>query len=257
MKPYLIFSGIIMSMTFSCDDFNCIDGDGNIETERRRLSGFDGIENSTEFNVIYTRSDTSGISLLADHNILSAIVTEVSGNALLIRTSPGSACFRYTVRPVIEVSSPDLNSIFVSGSGDFHASFMEGSEVSVKLTGSGNIVADSIRAGDFSVLLSGSGNISLHDTECTNSDVLISGSGNIGLEGTCDESSLKISGSGNLHAEDFPAGSVTITISGSGNIYTNVLDIITGVISGSGDVHVTGDPDINVTVTGSGRVIKE
>jgi len=246
-----------MLLLTSCfDDFICIRGDGYIETERRRVTQFSKIENSTEFDIVYSRNDTAGISIVADRNIIDNIVTETSGSTLEIKTVPRHACFNYTQRPVIHVSSQELNSVILSGSGNLLADSMEGNLVTVKISGSGDIKADHISCNDLVVLLSGSGTITLDDTECTTADAFISGSGNIQLDGTCERSTLKISGSGNIHADNFISGTASVTISGSGNALTYVLERLTGFISGSGNIYVKGDPDIDVSVSGSGRVIK-
>jgi len=246
-----------MLLLTSCfDDLICIKGNGLMETERRRTAEFSRIENSTQFDIIYYRNDTSGISIDADQNIIDNIVTETSGSALEIKTVPRNACFSYTHRPVILVSSPVLNSTLISGSGRLLADFMEGEVVTVKLSGSGDIKAEHISCNDLTVLLSGSGSVTLNDTDGNNSDVLISGSGNILLEGACDRNNVKISGSGNLHADSYITGSASVIISGSGNAFTYVEDKLTGIISGSGNIYVKGNPDIDVTVSGSGRVIE-
>lgn len=256
-KFYMFLLGILMLSLMSCfDDFVCIQGDGFIETERRRIADFDQIVNSTEFDIIFSRNDTTGISINADRNIIDNIVTETSGSTLEIKTLPRHACFNYTRRPVIEVSSSDLKGVLLSGSGDFLADFMEGNVVTVTLSGSGNINADNTSCNDLSVLLSGSGSITLNEVECGDSDAFISGAGNIMLEGSCDKNNIKISGSGNLHADNYITGTASVMISGSGNAFTHILERLTGLISGSGNIYVKGNPEIDVTVSGSGRVIR-
>ena len=256
-NKYLLLLGALFIHFAGCDDLTCIDGDGIYQTELRNATAFDQIENLTEVDVVFTRADTSGISISADHNILDNIVTQISGTSLVIKTNPGSSCFNYTQRPIINVSSPGLKSIFLSGSGDVTADYVDGGETSLKLTGSGHITADSISCSKLTGFISGSGNITVGFAETASSDLFISGSGRILIEGVCDEGKLQISGSGNIHAEDFVTRTVSATITGSGDAYTNVIDSLTGHISGSGNIHVTGDPEIDVTVSGSGRVIRD
>jgi len=246
-----------MLLQASClDSLTCIDGDGRIKTERRRLTGFSQIENFTEFDVVYKKADTTGVAVTADGNLLDNIVTSLSGQVLEIRTQPDNSCFDYSRRPVIEVSSPGLNSVYVSGSGNFTADFIEGNVVNVTLSGSGQIGTEHVICGDLEVSLSGSGRISFDDTECTNSDAYISGSGNILLTGECKKSTMKISGSGNMHADKFITETAAVTISGSGDAFTYIMEKLTGAISGSGNIYVKGNPIIDVSVSGSGRVIR-
>lgn len=256
-KLFLSLSGVLTVVLTSClDNLLCVKGDGVIETEYRRTPAFYKIENTTPFDVVYTTKDTSGISINADQNIIGYIVTETSGGTLEIKTSPRDACFSYSHTPVISVSSPSLNSVLLSGSGDFSADEMKGNLVTVTLSGSGEIRTEHINCTDLNVYLSGSGNITLDDIVCAGSDALISGSGNIYLSGLCENNHIKISGSGNLHSERLITGSASVLISGSGNSFTNIEDKLTGMISGSGNIYVEGNPVIDVTISGSGRVIK-
>lgn len=245
-----------MSLVSCIDDLVCIRGDGATETERRRVSAFDQVENSTPFDVVFTKADTSGISVTADGNIIDNIVTETYGSTLEIKTAPRDACFNYTQRPVIHISSPGIKGIAVSGSGNFVADHVEGGAVTIILSGSGDITVQNSICTGLAVMLSGSGSITLDDAGCAEADIFISGSGNIAVSGESDKSNLKISGSGNIHAGDFLAGSASVIISGSGDAYANVQEKLTGMISGSGNIYLKGDPEIDVTISGSGRVIK-
>jgi hypothetical protein len=259
MKRIWLFAILLLTAMslFSCiDDLVCIRGDGSAVTERRRVSAFAQVENSTPFDVVFTKADTSGVSVTADGNIIDNIVTETYGTRLEIKTLPGDACFNYTQRPVIQISSPDIKGIIVSGSGNFIADHVEGGAVSIKLSGSGDIKVQDVLSTGLSVMLSGSGSITLDDAKCVDSDIFISGSGNIAVSGESDKSDLKISGAGNIHAGDFITRSASVIISGSGDAYAYVTDMLSGMISGSGNIYLKGDPDIDVTTSGSGRVIK-
>jgi hypothetical protein len=257
IKLKFVVAAMILLPASSCiDNLTCIEGDGIIKNERRRLTNFAQIENSTEFDIIFKIADTTGLNIIADRNLLDNVVTDVSGQVLEIRTNPGNECFSYSQRPVIEVSSPYLNSVTLSGSGDFLADQLEGDLVSVKLSGSGEIKAEHVQCDNLNTFLSGSGNISLTDTRSTNSDAFISGSGDILIEGECNKSTLKISGSGNINADKYLAKTGSVTISGSGDSYVYLTDKLTGAISGSGNIYLKGNPLIDVMVSGSGRVIR-
>jgi len=251
-----ILLSIMLLFTSCLRHLICIDGDGHIATEVRSIREFVEIENFTEFDIVYTRSDTFGLAVTADRNLLDNISTEISGSVLEIETEPGNSCFNFTRRPVINVSSPYLSSIRLFGSGSFIADEMEGSEVTVKISGSGDIEVERIYCDDLTVYVSGSGDIDLFYTECSGSDVFISGSGDIFIEGVCDHAGYKISGSGNLRADSFITNTASVTISGSGDAFTHVLEKLRGSISGSGLIYVKGDPEIDVRISGSGRVIK-
>jgi hypothetical protein len=258
IKRYPVVIGVFILLTFtSClKDLLCISGNGIEKTEIRRVVAFNKIVNSTSIDIVYKKADTSGINIKADENLLEYIVTETDNNTLEIRTRNGSTCLDFDTKPLITVSAPNLESIFMSGSGTFLADEMSGNSVEIKMSGSGGISVDKVICTDLSVILSGSGNININNCTCVSSDIFLSGSGNIALSGQNESSDLKISGSGEINAENLMLESASIIISGSGDIFTNVEKSLTAIISGSGNIYLKGDPAISKTISGSGRIIK-
>jgi hypothetical protein len=233
-----------------------IEGNGIAATKVRRAAGFNKIENTTSINVVYKKADTTGISITADENLIDYITTETDENTLQIKTHHNGTCLVFNTRPVITITSPNLESIFVLGSGTFLADELSGNLVSIKMSGSGNISAATVTGTDLNVTLSGSGNININNDISLSSDVFLSGSGNISISGQSESAHLKISGSGKINGENWKLESADILISGSGDTYSNIEHSLTALISGSGNIYLKGDPIINKTISGSGRIIK-
>jgi len=255
---YLFIPGFILLLLLtSCiKSLLCVRGDGIIEEETRRVTSFNQIENSTSFDVIYIKADTTGVSIKAEQNILNYIETNVYNNTLEVRTSPGSICLDYREKPLVTVTSPALTRIVSSGSGDILADQMSGENLSAKLTGSGDVSIESMTGSNIDILLTGSGDLEVMQSVCLESDCQISGSGNITISGECNDAHLKITGSGNIYSSEFLTNSASVIISGSGSAYTTIWEYLNGLISGSGNIYVSGNPEIDQTVTGSGRIIK-
>lgn len=258
IKRYLIVLGAFILLTFSSclKEIFCISGNGIEQTEVRRVMSFNKIENSIPVDVVYRKSDTTGITLVADENLLNHITTETNNNTLNIHVSHGSTCLDFNTKPIIKISSPSLNSVFLSGSSSFFADEMSGKDVSIKMSGSGDISIDKISGTELTVALSGSGNIKVKNCIIMSSDIFLSGSGKINLSGQSESSSLRISGSGEINAENLMLSSADIIISGSGDAYTYVDKSLNAVISGSGNIYLKGDPAISKTISGTGRIIK-
>jgi hypothetical protein len=258
MRIRSLIAVLITMLAFSSclKDLICISGNGISKTEARRLNTFNKIENSTSINIVYRKADTTGITIQADENLLVYISTETSNNTLEIKAGNGATCLDFNSQPLITVTSPYLESIFLSGSGTFSAEELSGSSASVKLSGSGSISVSEITTTNMTIMLSGSGDINIGNCTCTSSDIFLSGSGKIGLAGQCKNSQLKISGSGQINAETWMLNTANILISGSGDIHTNVEQSLSAIISGSGNIYLKGDPDISQTISGSGRIIK-
>jgi hypothetical protein len=253
---FVILILMIISLISCLKGLICITGNGIKKTEVRRLNSFSKIENSTSINIVYKKADTIGITIEADENLLDHISTETSNNTLKISTGNGATCLDFVEKPLITISSPRLESIFVSGSGTFSAEEMSGNSTSVQLSGSGNISVSKITGTDMTVFLSGSGDINISNSNCVSSDIFLSGSGKIGIAGLCDNSHMRISGSGQINAENWMLTAANILISGSGDIHTSVEQKLTALISGSGNIYLKGDPEISQTISGSGRIIK-
>lgn len=258
MNKFIVTGFIFLLSVTSCiKDLLCINGNSDLQTESRDAEAFNAILNVTAVDVIYHKADSISITVTAESNLLPHIITRTSDGRLEIRTDPKNACLDYNVKPVITISSPELNNLELTGSGTITADSLSGSTVSVKLTGSGDIQSAYISAGDVSYLVTGSGNSSHHKVLCQNADFTITGSGDLNVQGSGTDAKMKITGSGDIKAGDFHVSSANDIISGSGNIITYVEDILTASITGSGNIYLSGNPQVSQTITGSGRIIKQ
>ena len=252
----LIISTFLIPLNSCLESLLPVRGNGMIVTETRRSGPFDKVENSTSIDIIYKQADSISISIKADENLQEYIVTETYDNTLEIKTRPGHSFLDFKERPLITITSPNLESAYLTGSGTFVADEMSGDEVILKLSGSGDISVSQIDFTELSVMLTGSGNINVENCQGTASDILLSGSGNAGIKGQSEECHFKITGSGGIFAENYFITSASITISGSGNVFTKVDNALTAIISGSGNIYLRGNPEISKTISGSGRIIK-
>jgi hypothetical protein len=255
-KNIILLTVLLMISLSSClEDILSIRGNGIIVTERRRSRMFSRLENSTSIDVVYKKADSTSITITADENLIDYIITENYDNTLEIRTRHSNTNLDFRDRPLITITSPELEEAVISGSGTFIADEMSGNTIIIKMSGSGDISADKVVGTDLTVMLSGSGHISIKDCQCESSDLFLSGSGSINIKGAAEDNKLKITGSGEVFAEDLLMGSASVIITGSGSAFTNIEHALTGIITGSGNIYVRGNPTINQTITGSGRII--
>lgn len=256
MKRVIPAMIVAMTTLASCSMFiDCIDGNGDVETELRDAVPFTAIANETSFHVNYYQDDEYSIKVEAESNILHYIETEIRAGALEVRTIRGTHCLNYTRQPVITVTAPNISEIVSSGSGDFVSGPLSGTDVRIVSSGSGDITAGAITATEVSIVMSGSGNVMTDEVASASMKATLSGSGDLTMSGEAVTSRYVVSGSGSAFTRDFASDDATITMSGSGSVYATVYDNLTAVISGSGNIYLLGDPDMNLTRTGSGRVI--
>lgn len=257
MKRIITAALFIAFTTTSClENIICIDGNGQLATESRQVSGITEIVNTTSVDVVFKKADSVSVTITAESNLIKHIVTSAGGGRLEIRTDPRNACFDYTIRPLITVTSPQISSLDLTGSGSLEADSLDGSTVEIRSTGSGNLYAGHIIGDDLLISMSGSGDASILSATCIESDFTLTGSGNLEIGGKAAKGEMRVTGSGDIKSVDFQITSAKETVTGSGNIYTTVVNTLNAVISGSGNIYVRGDPSINQTITGSGRVIK-
>ena len=238
MKYFLLFLLGIM-VFFSCRFIGGkrVRGNGNLVTQERTISGFEGVENYGSFDVTVVPSSTSSVKVEAEENLQQYIETYVDNNKLQIRTRN-----RYNLRPrremKITVSGPVFTTITTNGSGN--------------IVGQGLLNTNN---GNVSLRVAGSGNIDV-EMNASRVDSEIAGSGNIKVKGTSKEFEGGVYGSGNISAAGLQADESKVEIAGSGNVEVFALNKLDVRIMGSGEVKHKGTAQVSTNITGSGSVTK-
>jgi len=216
----------------SCNTYNIIEGSGIVQTEYRRMAYFNKIELYFPAEVIVRQGNTKDIEITAESNIIGLVYSRVSGNTLILDDN-GRLRSSHNVKIYVQV--PDINSIFVSGSG--------------------RVISDNkIYAKNMNVRLSGSGLIDVALDVKNDLVADLSGSGLIFMEGDTYNGIYDVSGSGKIESFDMHADNSDIVISSSGRCETTALSNLGVTISGSGSVWFRGNPRISQRISGSGKI---
>jgi len=244
--------GVLIVLTWtSCRKMSMTSGNGHVVTEKRQLVPFTEVINETSFNVIIVEDSISEARVEAESNLIPYIRTLVNGNTLIIDTRNGGIQTTFPIN--IYVSSPEINSIELSGSGRIDADNVSADFFKVKLSGSGEI-ATKVEAGFIDAKISGSGDMHMVAVS-QNMYAEVSGSGDMSIEGTNDDGEFRLSGSGNILSYDLFQKTLDAKINGSGDMFVRVSDYLKVNISGSGSLNYIGFPVIDAKITGSGSVI--
>jgi hypothetical protein len=206
------------------------------EKETRNVKGFTKVNFGISGDLKIKIGPEFSMVLEGDKSDLREIITEVSGDKLLIKQENWH--FNFNEKVNIYITMPQLSGLGVSGSGKAE-------------------VLDPIKeADDLDLSVSGSGRLVTASLEADNLDCSISGSGNILIEseGKADRGNISISGSGNYRGESMEIDHLEVHVSGSGNCTCKAGDSLKAGISGSGNVNYYGDPKIDARVSGSGHV---
>lgn len=225
--------GVLAVTAISCRwTIGVVRGSGNLETEERKISGFDEIQFTGTGNLIIEQGDEESLTIEADDNIIGLIETKVRGDVLHIGYKRGVNIIPTgTIKFYLTVE--DLDRIDLSGVGDIDCDGFETDDLEFNISGSGDI--------KFNI-------------EAKNIEIDVSGLGDISLSGKVGSHKIQINGSGNYDAEELESKNCEIDISGLGSATVNVSDSLGIEINGAGNVYYKGSPDISQDISGLGRI---
>ena len=231
----MVFLIGIFTVCTSCLVYiNTVIGNGVMKTSERTVSSFEKIHITGSAEVRFYKAEEIKVVVTVDSNLDEYVDIVTKNHVLEIGSKKGSYSF---TKYLVEVYSPVLTGVSVSGSGSF--------------TG-----YDILTASTFEAAISGSGNFS-GTIENEVFTAKISGSGRITVLGNAGESNINISGSGRFIGNDFCVKKAAVNVSGSGNARVYVTDRLDATISGSGRIEYSGNPPtVNSKITGSGRINK-
>lgn len=210
-----------------------IRGSGEVVTETREVSGFDGISLSGSGEVVIIQNGNESLTIETDDNVMEHIEARVENGELKIGVESGFSILS-TTRLIFTVEVDDLKNVAISGSGD--------------------IESESIETDYLGAKISGSGDVQISDLTAVEVYISISGSGEVDLAGKATNQDISISGSGKYRAGDMCSESVEVSISGSGNATVCATETLVTKISGSGSVDYYGSPAVDSSGSGSGKV---
>lgn len=245
---------IIASLAFSqCfPGMKFINGNGIIIEKSREIPSFTEVDVRGAFDVYVHQSDTNGISIQAESNIMPYIETYVSDGELIVKT-PINFSINPSMPIVLDIYSTEVEKIKLSGSGLIDTDTIYTDNLEIKISGSGNIFS-TFYGKSIESKISGSGDMRMN-VYSEETELRISGSGDIEVFGHTDFAEFDISGSGKIYAEDFEIEEANVEVSGSGNMWLWVNDYLHARISGSGNIYLVGEPDeIDFKSSGSGEL---
>lgn len=208
-------------------------------TEVRGVKPFRGVASSLPCNVYYVQSDKLEVRVESTKELADKVIAEVENGKLFLKLESGR--YPKLIMRVI-VSSPDIESLQVSGSGDLiseDALHTDGT-LSLKVSGSGTIRTGSIDSKELTAHCSGSGSLTLSRVSSRSLSASVSGSGDIRLNdvSVAGEVNLRTSGSGDITVHG-SCQNVSATVSGSGSISGELAyENIRTSKSGSGSIRL-------------------
>ncbi len=207
-----------------------------VETKRSVGKSFERISIKGSIDVHYMQSNDNRIVVVAPHELINLVKTEVVHNQLDIY------CVEKNLNNAdidVYVYAPTLAQVQINGSGDFKAGSIENNT-------------------PFVAQIAGSGDIGIGKLSCSKATIGVKGSGDINIKQlTCQGASLDIAGSGDAEIGFYNADDININIAGSGDVTSTLTrcGTVNCSVRGSGDITLNGDArQINKSVHGSGKI---
>ena len=211
-------------------------GDGNIKSETRSVSDFDGVNVSGAIDLYVKQDATRSLRIEADANLLSYLEVSNEDGILVIKPKNG-----FNLKPTKDIkvyaSSPVFKKLEASGACDiFSENQVTSSEaMSIDLSGSCDAKVD-VKAPKIT------------------SD--ISGACKVELKGETKDFSIDGSGSTDVKCFELLAENVSISISGAGDAEVYASSKLDVDVSGAAGVKYKGNASVNQKISGAGSVKK-
>lgn len=208
------------------------------------VGSFTEIVENSSIDVEYVESDSYGVTVKAPNELRQYVSISVKGNTLYVSMKQHRGIYNFKRGVDVIVKTPKLNSVKLSGSGDFEAKSLTANALYLFTNGSGDIsIGNVYSSGEITATTSGSGDIRIEKISCKSDLALLTrGSGDIIVsDAAVGNVSMKTTGSGDIKAMVKTSGSVTATSTGSGDIHiSGSASSLRERSTGSGDIHSKG-----------------
>ena len=194
--------------------------------EDRNVKNFHKVVVEGGYDVHYLQGNTVSVRLVGDKKEINRVLVSSDGAMLKIsRNKRTSGLFSFKDDDLdIYITSPDLTSVIVKGSGDFKSQ--------------GKIDSDNL-----SLTVLGSGDISLYNVICDNLYAKMSGSGDVEIKQLrCSGAKYELVGSGDISVRQSNVRATDISLKGSGEFKGYLKDCgkVKCNLVGSGDIRLSG-----------------
>jgi hypothetical protein len=237
MKALRLISIPLFLLLINGCDWNVpcsMSGNGNVVTEERHVSGFNGLSVSTGIDVYIAPGDEETVKVVTDENLLGVLKTEVRGNTLKIYFSE-SVCGTKSSKVYVRYSN--LSSLSISSAGN--------------VKGEGILVTD-----ELNIELSSAGNLELN-IEAEKTYIDISSSGKAFLSGRTGYLEAGLSSASHLNAFELEAETGDVSASSAGNAKVFITGEARFESSSAGNIIYRGEPEIRKKSSSSAGSIRK
>ena len=238
-KNLIIFTALILVIFIcSCNtiNFDVRRGSGNVVSEERAVEAFNEIRVEGAGELILTQSEEFSLTVEAEDNIISEVITRNEGDTLVI----GFADQRWTksylpTEPIrFYISMPDLKELDIAGAARVEMGALQTEELTLKTDGAADIRFEDLQLGSLMVDLNGGAQFD--------------------LSGKAERQDIDIDGAGSYDAADLETRDTTISIAGAAEAQVWATETLDVDIDGAGNVRYYGSPHVTQNIDGISSV---
>ena len=240
MKKNLIILTALVLVIFicSCNTIN-IDmqrGSGNVVSEERTVESFDEIRVEGAGELILTQADEFSLTVEAEDNIISEVVTRNEGDTLVISFTDQRWRKSYIPTEPIRfyISMPDLKELYITGAAKVEMETLQTSALTLRTDGAADIRMENLQLKSLTIELNGGAQFD--------------------LSGKAEKQEINIDGAGSCDAADLETQETTISIAGAAEAMVWATERLDVDIAGAGSVRYYGSPHVTQNIDGISSV---
>ena len=200
---------------------------------------FNSVYNYSEWDVSFVQADSSFVLLKGDAEIVNDIEVKLDGANLSISKKKNAVFSHYEGDVKIIISSPNLQHVDNSGTGDFECKGVVYAEkLSIDLSGTGDVDFSDIECNSMTVKSSGTGDFDAKRINALSFKVWSVGTGDVeAVLQKADESDLVLYGTGDVKVKFIDCGKASCELSGTGDMeLSGHLKQLLRSVTGTGDL---------------------
>ena len=187
MTAKRIFSFIVLvAVSVAC--IACYYSNRNLKADRSfvkrvvKVGYFCKVESYTSADIKFVQGKKSSVRIEGTRSLVDNLDIQQKGETLVFTTKGRGIRIAGPKRLTVYVSSPDITSVYLKGSGDFEAqSNIDTDALDVELSGSGDVDLRNVLCDK-----RGSGDVKAFSVDCAAANLELLGSGDLDAEGTQD-----------------------------------------------------------------------
>jgi hypothetical protein len=263
LKGFAVAAALIIILSLpGCISFNPIIfpnqivGSGNLETREFDFTSFNKVEVGGLFTAEVMRSDSYGVSVTIDDNLMKYLDVTLSGDTLHIGFKPHNS-IGYPFHATANITMPALQAFHISGLSKGTVKGFNNDNIRIDVSGASTLNIAEIKTKNAILDISGVSKLT-GSIETINADFEVSGASSINIEGSAQDAVLEVSGASSFHAAKFNIQNASVEVSGASNADVQVYKKLDVDISGASRLSYGDGPTLgSVKVTGASTLSRK